>query len=103
MGIDPGQSWTAAAFFLPSDPTESGSQVALRKRYLYGHAQRNQRWLENRKAKEGINAMEDEVCKFKSNPVGVEEYIAWVRARQSDDRLQKLRTFYNSRAVRHRA
>ena len=103
VGIDPGQSWTAAAFFLPSDPAESGSQVALRKRFLYGDAQRNRRWLENRKAKEGINAIEDELSKFKRRAVSLEEYIAWVRAQQSDGRMQKLRIFYNSRPVRHRA
>jgi len=103
VGIDPGQSWTAAAFFLPSDPAQPGSQVALRKRFLYGDAQRNQRWLENRKAKEGINAIEDELSKFKHKAVNLVEYISWVRVQQSDGRMQKLRTFYNSRPVRHRA
>ena len=33
VGIDPGQVYSAAAFFLPSDPDASGSQVALRKRF----------------------------------------------------------------------
>jgi len=103
VGIDPGQSWTAAAFFLPSDPAKPGSQVALRKRFLYGYAQRNQRWLEDRKAKEGINAIEDELSKFKRRVVSLEEYIAYVRVQQSDGRMQKLRAFYNSRPVRHRA
>jgi hypothetical protein len=103
IGIDPGQTWTAAAFFLPSDPTQSGSQVALRKRFLYGHERKNREWLEHRKALKGIHEIEANLSKSNSNAVNLREYIASLRVRQLDGNAQKLRDFYNSGAVRHRA
>ena len=53
--------------------------------------------MENLKAKDGINAIEDELFKFKRKAVSLEEYIVWVRVQQSDSRMQKLRTFYVDR------
>ena len=103
VGIDPGQVCSAAAFYLPPDPDASGSQVALRKRFLYGQSARNRRWLEDRKARLGITSVEDEISGASSRSLSLASYTDWVRILQSNGRFQRLQTFYNSPAVRHRA
>jgi len=103
VGIDPGQVYSAAAFFLPSDLDASGSQVALRKRFLYGKSARNRRWLEERKISLGITHIEDVLSQASSHTVSLAGYVNWVRALQLNDRFQQLQEFYNKAAVRHRA
>jgi hypothetical protein len=103
VGIDPGQVYSAAAFFLPSDPDVPGSQVALRKRFLYGKSARNRRWLEERKIRLGITFVEDKISRASSHSISLAGYMNWVKVLQSDGRFQLLQEFYNSRAVRHRA
>ena len=100
IGIDLGRVCAAAAFALPSDPTESAAQVKIKGPFLYGRHRRNQRWQEERKAKEGF--LEDGLAAHSKRGVGLQSYIDWIRAWQTNKQLTKIPDFYNSPAVAHR-
>ena len=102
VGIDPGHVYPAAAFALPTDPLKSGVQAKISNNFLYGRQKRNQRWLEERKAKEGITYLEEELSKNSNRGASLASTLKNIRVWQLERRLLVLPRFYNSLPVGHR-
>jgi hypothetical protein len=102
VGIDPGHVYPAAAFSLPTDPSQAGSQLKLSNNFLYGKEWRNRKWLEERKARCGILSFEDALSKETKHGVSLASFSKYVRVWQVNRCIHHLSDFYNSLAVGHR-
>lgn len=102
VGIDPGMIYAGAAFSLPINSSDAGTQLLISSKSLRGRLHQNQRWLEARKIRDGIISDEAALSTVSSRRAGVEGYRDWIRVWQQDGRLTSLREFYNKPAVAHR-
>jgi hypothetical protein len=103
VGIDPGHVYPAAAFSL-STKKMHGTQLKISNRFLYGRQRKNQRWLEEKKAKDEkeITSLETELSINPGCRASLASFLRNVRAWQSEQRFLVLPEFYNSSAVSHR-
>ncbi|HVI21802.1 MAG TPA: hypothetical protein VM660_07120, partial [Bacillus sp. (in: firmicutes)] len=102
VGIDPGLVYAAGVFSLPTNPSANATQLLIRNKSLYGRQRRNDRWLERRKAVNGIAFLEEGLSKVSAKVFSLKGYKDFVKAWQSENRLTILRTFYNESPVAHR-
>jgi len=102
VGIDPGLVYAAGVFSLPTNPSANATQLLIRNKSLYGRQRRNDRWLERRKAMNGIAFLEEDLSKVSAKTFSLKGYKDFVKVWQRENRLAVLRTFYNELPVAHR-
>ncbi|KAG2221705.1 hypothetical protein INT45_002743 [Circinella minor] len=64
FGINLGETWTAGAFYLPTDTEhQPGVQHTIRRDELYGREPINRKWLENRNEQTSVHNIQRDLAK----------------------------------------
>ncbi|KAI7855788.1 hypothetical protein BDC45DRAFT_504716 [Circinella umbellata] len=86
FGIDLGETWTADAFYLPTDTEhQPGVQHTIRRDELYGREPINRKWLENRNEQSSINNIQCDLAKSGgSKTSNVANFLTFIRTWQAE-------------------
>ncbi|KAG0171590.1 hypothetical protein DFQ30_000756 [Apophysomyces sp. BC1015] len=101
VGLDFGEVCAAASVFRPREPGLCGSQLTIKRGYLYGRTIPNRDWLEARKAVNNIDDIEAALSEGspRSTYARYQEYLRQLKENDNNIRPWK---FYSNRSVRRR-
>ncbi|KAI7853553.1 hypothetical protein BDC45DRAFT_510530, partial [Circinella umbellata] len=105
FGIDLGETWTAGAFYLPTDTEhQPGVQHTIRRDELYGREPINRKWLENRNEQTSVHSIQRDLAKSDgSKTSNMVKFLTFIRTWQAEDRGFRLHDAHSSKAELHRS
>ena len=101
IGLDFGEAYAAASVFQPSNPDIPGSQLLIKRGYLYGRTIKNSLWLQKRKSEQGISMLEQRLQQG-STRSDWNHYMLYLRALKQENTGIQLFEFYSNPSVRRR-
>ncbi|KAF7726548.1 hypothetical protein EC973_008679 [Apophysomyces ossiformis] len=102
VGLDLGEVCAAASVFRPREPGLYGSQLTIKRGYLYGRTiPKNRDWLEARKAANNIDDIEAALSEGSPRST-YDRYREYLRQLKTNDNGLRLWKFYSNRSVRRR-